>query len=64
MIRARETTPEDVGSWLGLHYNYFTINGSTLLGDSDNARYPDITVKDLEGFLQQHALEEVPKLFR
>lgn len=64
MLLARETTPEDIGSWLGLHYNYYTINGSTLLQGSDGGRFPDINISDLEGFCHQHKLDELPKLFR
>ena len=64
MITARETTPDDVGSWLGLHYNYFTINGSTLLQGSDSDRYPDVRVHDLKSFSLQHGLEKIPTLFR
>ncbi|KIV95208.1 hypothetical protein PV10_02887 [Exophiala mesophila] len=64
MSSAREAFPDDVGQWLGLHYNYFTINGSTLLRGYDNDRYPDVRVQSLETFCRQHSLEQLPTLFR
>ncbi|OQV09740.1 EthD domain-containing protein [Cladophialophora immunda] len=34
MVSARQANPKEPWKWLGMHYNYFTINGSTLLGDA------------------------------
>ena len=64
MISARAAFPDDVGKWLGLHYNYFTINGSTLLRGYDNDRYPDVQIESLETFCRRHSLDQLPTLFR
>lgn len=64
MMSARKASPENPGAWLGLHYNYFTINGSTLLRGSDNERYPDMNIDGLEAFCSRHSLEQLPTLFR
>ncbi|KEF52259.1 uncharacterized protein A1O9_11499 [Exophiala aquamarina CBS 119918] len=64
MISARNASPGDPGAWLGLHYNYYTINGSTLLRSSENDKYPDLKIDDLKSFFHRHKLEQLPTLFR
>lgn len=64
MISARQENPEEPWKWLGMHYNYFTINGSTLLGDdTHNHRYPHLKEESLASFCSKYSLEELPKLF-
>jgi hypothetical protein len=52
MINLRESEPEDVPAWLGLHYTCFTLDGSTLLNERDLGRYPDFKPSTLEGLLR------------
>jgi hypothetical protein len=64
MISARQEVPDEPWKWLGMHYNYFTINGSTLLGDdTNNQRYPDLKLESLTSFCSKYSLKELPKLF-
>lgn len=52
MIRLRESEPENIPAWLGLHYNYFTLNGSTLLSEKDLGRYPDFKLGNFADVLR------------
>ncbi|KAJ9612969.1 hypothetical protein H2200_002910 [Cladophialophora chaetospira] len=63
MTLARKETPDEPWKWLGMHYNYFTIDGSTLLGVPDNEKYPNLKVDDLATFCKRYSLEELPTLF-
>ena len=63
MTSARRESPDEPWKWLGMHYNAFTIDGSTLLGATQNERYPNLKVDDLASFCKKYNLEELPTLF-
>ena len=63
MVLAREERPQEPFSWLGMHYNYFTINGSTLLNGSDNTLYPSFQPEGLAALCTKHRLEQLPNLY-
>lgn len=63
MVLARQASPEKPWEWLGMHYNYFTINGSTLLDGTDNDKYPTLKLEDMASFCKKYNLEELPMLF-
>lgn len=63
MIADREELPQEPFTWLGLHYNYYTINGQTLMRGSDHERYPDFRAESLRTFCRRYRLEELNHLY-
>lgn len=63
MVSARKEKPQEPFSWLGMHYNYFTIKGSTLLQGSDHTLYPNFQRESLATLCTKHGLEELPDLY-
>ena len=63
MIADREARPQEPFSWLGLHYNYYTINGQTLMRGSDHELYRNFRPESLKTFCAKYRLEELPHLY-
>lgn len=59
----RAARPNEPFLWLGLAYNYFTINRQTLMSGSDNDRFPGFEAESLENFCLKHRLEDLPDLY-
>lgn len=59
MISLREAEPDNIPKWLGLHYNYFTLNGATLFNEKDLGRYPDFKSSSLEDVMRTMKKEDL-----
>jgi hypothetical protein len=46
-------------AWMGMYYQYYMQNGQTLLGKTDNDRYPKVVPTTVEAFLKEHTKEDV-----
>lgn len=54
-LQARhEGSPQKFWEYIGYFYQLYTINGSLVLRNLDNDRFPEIKVTSLCGFLQEH----------
>ena len=63
MRAAFEMQPGNSFAWMALFYQYFQQEPSTLLGELDNKRYPNVKVAGLEDFLLAHTKEDVGTSF-
>lgn len=62
MISLRKAEPDNISAWLGLHYNYYTLNGATAIDEKDLGRYPDLEVKSLEQLMRETPKEKLAGL--
>lgn len=62
MVAARKAEPDNLSAWLGLYYNYYTLNGATIMNDKDLGRYPDLKVKSLEQLMQETPKDKLATL--
>ncbi|TGO85685.1 hypothetical protein BPOR_0373g00040 [Botrytis porri] len=53
--------PRNGFSWIGLYGQYWMSNGQTLLGDTDNGRFPEVVPTTVEEFLKGHTKESLGK---
>jgi len=58
---AFKSQPENIFAWMGMFYQYYMQNGSTLLGELDNERYPAVKPVTVEEFLKLHTKESLGK---
>lgn len=56
--------PKNGLAWVGLYGQYWMSNGRTLLGKTDNERYPTVVPTTVEQFLKGHTKESVGKSAR
>lgn len=59
MTATFEKYPDNPYAWMPLYYRYYMWNGSTLLGELSNDRYPHIVPTSIETFLKSHSRETV-----
>lgn len=64
MLAQRKAEPENLSAWLGLHYNYYTLNGATLMNDKDLGRYPDLKLTSLEELMRETPKEKFATLLQ
>lgn len=63
LTAARAAHPNEPFMWLGLAYNYFTINGQTLMRGSDNERFRNFRPESLRTLCSKHSLQDLPHLY-
>ena len=51
--------PDNPYGWIGMYYQYYMQNGQTVLGKTDNERYPGLVPTSVEEFLKMHSRESV-----
>ncbi|KAF7920056.1 hypothetical protein EAE99_008177 [Botrytis elliptica] len=61
MTSAFKENPRNGFAWIGLYGQYWMSNGQTLLGDTDNSRYPEVVPTTVEEFLKGHTKESLGK---
>ncbi|TEY85108.1 hypothetical protein BOTCAL_0017g00210 [Botryotinia calthae] len=61
MTSAFKKNPRNGFAWIGLYGQYWMSNGQTLLGDTDNGRYPEVVPTTVEEFLKGHTKESLGK---
>lgn len=59
MTTAYKEQPQNPYAWLGSFYMYYMLNGSTLLKNLDNDRYPGLKPASVEDFLRKHTKDAV-----
>jgi hypothetical protein len=64
MTSILQKEPGNVYAWTGMHYQYYMLNGSTLLGELSNSRYPQIVPTTNDSFLKSHSKETVGNQYR
>ena len=63
MTRRREAEPNNPYGWLGLHFHYFTLNGSTLLPSDVGNRYSTLKPMAFQQLLETRSKGELRKLY-
>lgn len=61
MIPVFKKDPQNIYSWMGMFYQYYMLNGSTLARSHDNDRYPSFKAQNIEMFLKNHSQKEIEK---
>jgi NmrA-like family len=51
--------PKNVYAWGGLFYQYYTTNGSTLLGKLDNDKFPNVQPSSVETLLKSFSIDTI-----
>jgi len=64
MTSVFQKAPGNVYAWMGMYYQYYMLNGKTLLGELSNDHYPQIVPTTIETFLKSHTKESVGSLYR
>lgn len=59
MTRVFKENPQNGFAWVGLYGQYWMSNGKTLLGKTDNERYPSVVPTTVEEFLKGHTKDSV-----
>ena len=61
MMSIYEKNKSNQYSWLGMFYQYYMANGSTVLGKLDNDRYPNVKPVSAKTFLEGYTKDNVGK---